>query len=175
MKKSIRYIFLIIIIAILLVTAWNKSGTPVLNLITEDETTEKVNYITVKSNKRKNKRKVFESDDFTIYTADKNSFTSHISGSKVVNELNEVTIRNIEGNKIEANEDITNLFKAVSEIDHDIWRLDVIEYDNRLFALVYLNVNWQSPNDFYEYNKETKTLEKLTRLQNEFIIGIAKP
>jgi hypothetical protein len=117
----------------------------------------------------------FTSDDFQIYNADSRSFSSYISNNKVLNRVNKIVLEDSDSNVIDNDEIITGIFQSAEKLEHDIWEFQIFKVLDNYFVLVKLNVNWQSPCDFYEYDKTEKELKLLHRFQGIDIIGLSLP
>lgn len=172
--KTIGFLFLVVIFFVL-IALWKTTDEPIVNLITKNEESGEIGYISVYPNKRSDKINSFESDNFEIYTADSNTFTSYISDNKVLNKLNKIALRDSKENIVKIDKEMENIFKIVEKLEHEIFVFQIISIEDRLFVLVRLNVNWQSPNDFYEYDRIENSLNILTTLQEDYITGISLP
>ena len=175
MKNKTKILFFIIFIIILIFTLCKTPKELVVNLITKSETSEEIKYVSVYSNRKSKKIDPFISNDFETYNADYRCFSSYISGNRVLNRLNKIVLEDSKGNLVDNDEIITGIFQSAEKLEHDIWEFQIFKVLDDYFALVKLNVNWQSPCDFYQYNKTDKTLNLLKRFEGVDIIGISLP
>lgn len=173
-NESKIFLFTLVIIMFIL-NSCKTSKKLVANLITESETSEEIEYVSIYSNGKRKKIDAFISDDFQMYNADSRSFSSYISNNTVLNKLNKIVLEDSDGNIVDNDEIITGIFKSAEKLEHDIWQFQIFKVLDNYYALVKLNVNWQSPCDFYEYDKTTKTLSLLKRFEGVDIIGISLP
>lgn len=176
--NKIHIKILILIIAVVLVlkfSLFESNSTPVLYVITQSETTHELEYIGIRSKWKSEKTSRFESDDFHLYKADPFCFISDVSNNKVRNKLNKIVLKDSKGNTVDNDEMFTEIFQSAEKIKHDIWEFQVIKSNDDYFALVKLNVNWQSPCDFYKYDKTKKELELLHRFDAVDIVGLSFP
>lgn len=175
MKKKSKIILCAIVIIIFLLSSCKIFKNPLINLITKSETSEEIEYVSIYSNGKSKKIDEFTSDDLQIYNADSKSFSSYISNNTVINRLNKIVLKDSDGNNVENNEIITGIFQSAEKLEHDIWEFQIFKVLDNYYALVKLNVNWQSPCDFYEYDKIDKELKLLHRFEGVYIIGISLP
>jgi|LSQX01.1.fsa_nt_gb hypothetical protein len=173
-NKSIIVLFIAVSIMLIL-SSCKSSKNVVVNLITKSESSEEIEYVSIYSNGKAKKIDPFVTDDFQRYSADSRSFSSYISNNTVFNRLNKIVIEDSSGNIVDNDEIITGIFKSAESLEHDIWEFQIFKVLDDYFALVKLNVNWQSPCDFYYYNKTDKTLKLLERFEGVDIIGISLP
>ena len=85
MKKEIKFILSIIVIVMILLSSYKISNSPLINLITRNETTGKIEYVSISSNWNSEEIDTFISDDFKLYNADSDSFSSYISNNNLNN------------------------------------------------------------------------------------------
>ncbi|BEP29239.1 hypothetical protein [Helicovermis profundi] len=175
MKKMVKVISVIIVI-ILFAFILNSYQVPkrwLINLITNDERIDKIEYVSVYSNGNIEMIDKFKSDDIEIYTADSDCYESYISDNEVLNKLKKIVLIDSDGNTVDNDEIITEIFQIAEEIKHDIWKFQIIMDDDKYFVIVELNVNWQSPCDFYEYDQTQKKLILFHRFDDVDIIGLS--
>ena len=104
----------------------------------------------------------FESDGTLCYTADAFYFESKIVGDHLENTVEGTKVTDNLGNEVAPPDDIREILEVVGEsVPHDIIKTKVFKCKNSYFVSVQLNVNWQSPNDFYQYDASTKRLNLL--------------
>jgi len=175
MRNKSKIILFTIVIIMFILSSCKTSNKLVVNLITKSETSEEIEYVSIYSNGKSKKIDAFISDDFQIYNADSRSFSSYISNNKVLNRINKIVLEDSDGNVVDNDEIITGIFQAAEKLEHDIWELQIFKVLDNYFVLVKLNVNWQSPCDFYEYDKTVKELKLLHRFQGIDIIGLSLP
>lgn len=174
MKNKSIVLFIAISVMIIL-SSCKSSKKVVINLITKSESSEEIGYVSIFSNGKSKKIEAFVTEDFQRYNTDSNSFSSYIKNNTVVNKLNKIVIEDSHGNVVSNDEIITGIFKSAASLEHDIWEFQIFKVVDEYFALVKLNVNWQSPCDFYYYNKTDKTLKLLERFEGVDIIGLSLP
>ena len=146
-----------------------------VNLITKNETSGEIEYVSIYSHGSSKETDAFKSEDFELYTADSPSFTSYISNSKVLNKINKIVLTDSSGNIVDNDEIITGIFQSAEQIEHDIWEFQIFKVLDDYFVLVKLNVNWQSPCDFYEYDIANKELKLLHKFQGIDVVGLSLP
>lgn len=175
MKNKSKIILFTIVIIMFVLSSCKTSKNPIINLITKSETSEEIGYVSIYSNRKIKKTDAFISDDLQIYNADSRSFSSYISNNAVLNRLNKIVLEDSDGNIVDNDEIITGIFQSEEKLEHDIWEFQIFKVLDNYYALVKLNVNWQSPCDFYEYDKIDKELKLLHRFEGVDIIGISLP
>ena len=109
-----------------------------------------------------------------IYLSHYGNFSCSVENGKVVNRLLDTKLTDLEGNPVEdiENRDIIDrIFEKAAEIDHDIFRMVIIELDGKYFAQVGLNVNWVCPCDVYYYNPENDSFREIYSFEHRDIIG----
>lgn len=173
MKKEIKFILSIIVIVMILLSSYKISNSPLINLITRNETTGKIEYVSISSNWNSEEIDTFISDDFKLYNADSDSFSSYISNNKVLNKINNIALEDSAGTIVKNDEIITGIFESAEKIEHDILEFQIFKVVENYFVLVKLNVNWQSPCDLYEYDTVDKELKLLHKFQDVDIIGLS--
>lgn len=174
--KIILFIMIIVMLIIMIIlSSWKTSKYLIVNVITKSETSDEIKYVSIYPNEKSKKIDKFTSDDFQIYDAEYGCFSSYISNNGVLNRLKKIVLKDSNGNLVENDEIIIGIFQSAEKLKHDIWQFQVFRIRDEYFALVKLNVNWQSPCDFYEYNKDDKTLKLLKRFEGVDIIGLSLP
>lgn len=175
MRNKSIIVWIIAISIIIILSSCKSSKKEILRLITKSETSEEIQYVSIYLNGKSKKIEPFDQDDFQLYNADTSSFSSYIYDNTVLNKLNTIVVEDSHGNPIHNDEIITDIFKSAESLEHDIWQFQIFKILDDYFVLVKLNVNWQSPCDFYQYNKTDKTLNLLHRFDGVDIIGLALP
>ena len=100
--------------------------------------------------------------DVEVLTADVNNFSSELKNHKTVNTLASTTLQDSHGKEVEADDIAKGALQAVaSTVSHEIMEVKIFEKDQRCFAAVKTNVNWQDPCDFYSYDADDGKLELL--------------
>ncbi|NLC54750.1 MAG: hypothetical protein GX769_02595 [Erysipelothrix sp.] len=148
---------------------------PHLNVITKNEVTNEISYIAISSKSKSKNISEFKSDEISIYTANSDWFIDDTLNNKFTNSLNETMLKDSNWDILKDYDLVKEIFKAAEIIDHDIFQLDIIKTKTDYFVLIKLNVNWQSLNDFYRYEKTNNKLEFLHRFDAQDITGIAYP
>lgn len=106
-------------------------------------------------------------DDVNTFVADMSNFSLEIEGNKVVNRVLSTSVTDSHGNEIEADSTVQSILQAVAtDINHDIIEAKIFEDGQEYFVAVQLNVNWQSPCDFYRYDADAGKLELLYSWDN---------
>lgn len=175
MRNKSNIILFTLVIIMFILSSCKTSKDLVVNVITKSETSEEIEYASIYSDQKIKKIDAFISDDLQVYNAGSRSFSSYISNNTVLNRLNKIVLEDSEGNIVDNDEIITGIFQSAENLEHDIWQFQIFKVFDNYFALVKLNVNWQSPCDFYEYDKSSKTLKLLKRFEGVDIIGISLP
>lgn len=175
MKNKYKVVLFIAITIMIILSSCKSSNELVMNLITKGESTEEIEYVSIYSNGKAKKIDPFVTGDFKLYNANSSSFTSYISGNRVLNRLNKIEVKDSHGNDVDNDEILIGIFRAAENIEHDIWQFQIFKVFDDYFILVKLNVNWRSPCDFYEYNQTDKTLNLLQRFEGIDIIGLSLP
>ena len=124
--------------------------------------------------KMKTLRDAFESDDVNVFVADSWNFSSRISGNKVVNSVSSTMVTDGHGDEIPADNTIQGILQTLAEgIDHEIYEAKIFEDNGDYFIAVKVNVNWQSPCDFYQYNTATEELKYLITWQDADVLKVS--
>ena len=174
-SKIVVFIMLVIMLIIIFIsTSYKTSKYLLVNLITKSETSDEIEYVSLYPNNDSKKIDKFISDDFQTYNAEHGCFKSYITNNKVLNKLNKIALKESLGNDADE-EIIKRIFQEASKLEHDIWQFQIFRVDDKYFALVKLNVNWQSPCDFYEFDEIDGNLKLLKRFEGVDIIGISLP
>ncbi|MGX7394687.1 hypothetical protein [Carnobacterium mobile] len=175
MKNKFKLILFVVVIIIIVSSLYITSKDLLVNLITKNETTGEIEYVSIYSNGSSKETDVFKSEDFKLYNADSTSFSSYISNGKVLNKVNKIMLKDSSGNVVDNDEIITGIFHSAEKIEHDIWEFQIFKVLDDYFVLVKLNVNWQSPCNFYEYDIADKELKLLHKFQDIDVIGLSLP
>ena len=173
MKNKFKLILFLVVIVIIVSSLYISSKDLLVNLITKNEISGEVEYVSIYSHGSSKKTDAFKSEDFELYTADTTSFTSYISNSKVLNKLNKIVLTDSSGNIVDNDEIITGIFQSAEQIEHEIWEFQIFKVLDDYFVLVKLNVNWQSPCDFYEYDITNKELKLMHRFDDIDVLGLS--
>ena len=113
-------------------------------------------------------------NEAAIYLSHYDNFSCSVEDGKVVNRLIDTKITDLDGNPIENIENreiIDRIFEKAAEIDHDIFRMVIIEIDGKYFAQVNLNVNWVCPCDVYYYDPQNDGFTEICSFEHRDIIG----
>lgn len=109
----------------------------------------------------------FASDGVNVFVADTLNFSYEIEKNRVVNRVVGTSVTDGQGNRIEADDTVQSILRAVAaDIDHAILEAKIFEDGQEYFVAVQLNVNWQSPCDFYRYDADAGKLEFLYSWDN---------
>ncbi|MBQ3575551.1 MAG: hypothetical protein IJA26_07760 [Clostridia bacterium] len=109
-----------------------------------------------------------------IYLSHYDNFSCSVEDGKVVNRLVDTKLTDLDGNPVEDIENreiIDRIFEKAAEIDHDIFRMVIIELDGEYFAQVNLNVNWVCPCDVYYYDSVDDSFREIYSFEHRDIIG----
>ena len=175
MKNKFKLILFLVVLVIIVSSLYISSKDLLVNLITKNETSGEIEYVSIYSHGSSKKIDAFKSEDFELYTADSTSFTSYSSKNKVLNKINKIVLTDSLGNTVDNDEIITGIFQSAEKIEHDIWEFQIFKVLDDYFVLVKLNVNWVSPCDFYEYDIADKELNLLHRFEDSDVIGLSLP
>lgn len=172
--KRIYVFFVCIMMVAMLVSCGYES--PVLKVMLQSAKSDEAayEYMAVYDNGKSSVIDAFDSDDAAFYTAESGDFASSIVNNTVINNLNSTLLIDDHGNKTNADEIMTAIMQsAADKINHDIIQFTIITDEDRYFAFVKLNVNWQSPCILYEYDAATSGLTELCRWDGVDLVGIS--
>lgn len=175
MKNKFKLVLFVVVIIIILSSLYIRSKDLLVNLITKNDISGEIEYVSIYSNGSSKKTDIFKSEDFKLYNADSTSFSSYISNGKVLNKVHKIILKDSLGNVVNNDEIITGIFQSAEKIEHDIWEFQIFKVLDDYFVLVKLNVNWQSPCNFYEYDIADKELKLLHKFQDINVIGLSLP
>lgn len=155
-------------------------SSPIVSVIITSENREsgspEYEYYDVLDNGKVRKTEAFSPDSVVCLDALHENFSSEIIRNSVVNELRGTVITDQNGNTAPADDTLTDILNAAAEtIRHDMTQFNILRDGDNYFAVVKLNVNWQSPCELYRYDRTAGTLEKLCRWDSVDIAGIALP
>lgn len=103
----------------------------------------------------------FTADAAAFYDVPHDCFETYIDDNKVLNRLTHVELLDAEGERVEITEDIEGIFQCLEQLEHDLFKIRIIETSGEYFAYVELNVNWWKPCTLYYYNRERQRLVEL--------------
>lgn len=187
MKKYILPIFLLFSIFFMNSCSYmglKPHGDIVINVITTKETNEweeknesDKKYYAIYSNGIYQETDKFKADDVNIYHVDPHeTFLTEIVGNKIVNTVVKPTVTDNNNNLITPDENMINIINATANsIEHDIWKFEIFKDNNKYFAFIWLNVNWCSPCELYEYDIDKKSIYQLCEWDEIDIVGISVP
>ena len=175
MKNKFKLILFLVVLVIIVSSLYISSKDLLVNLITKNETSGEIEYVSIYSHGSSKKIDAFKSEDFELYTADSTSFTSYSSKNKVLNKINKIVLTDSLGNTVDNDEIITGIFQSAEKIEHDIWEFQIFKVLDDYFVLVKLNVNWHSPCNFYAYDITSKELKLVHRFEDIDVIGLSLP
>lgn len=138
---------------------------------TDDGETVQRQY-TLASGGRIRPAEVFAADAAAFYDVPHGCFGSYIDGNRVLNRLAYVDLLDAEGEHVEITADIEGIFQCLEQLEHDLFRIRIIETGGEYFAYVELNVNWWSPCTLYFYNREQQRLVELYRWNGEEVTAL---
>ena len=141
MRKEIKLTLSLIVIFMIVLNSYKISNSPLVNLITRNETTGEIEYVSISSNWNSEEIDTFISDDFKLYNANPDSFSSYISNNKVLNKINNSALKDSAGTIVQNDEIITGIFQSAERIEHEILEFQVFKVVENYFVLVKLNVN----------------------------------
>ena len=64
---------------------------------------------------------------------------------------------------------------AADSIEHVIWKFKIFKDNDNYFAFIWLNVNWFSPCELYEYDINNQSIRQLCEWDEIDIVGISVP
>lgn len=175
MRNKFKLILFLVVIVIIVSSLYISSKELLINLITKNETSGEIEYVSIYSHGSSKETDAFKSEDFELYTADSDSFTSYISSNKVLNKINKIVLTDSSENILDNDEIITGIFQSAEQIEHDILEFQIFKVLDDYFVLVKLNVNLQSPCDFYEYDIANKELKLMHSFDSIDVIGLSLP
>ncbi len=134
---------------------------------------------TLASRKRIQPAEQFVPDDAVFYDVPSSCFESYIDGD-VLNRLIKMELLDANGEHVEITETIEDIFRCIEQLEHDLWKVRIIEVNGLYFAYVELNVNWWTPCTLYFYNSAQQQLvdlytwdfEEVTALRIRSIKGL---
>ena len=144
-----------------------------LYVVTKDDYNDEINYYKVDQ-----KLILSESDKFEYEENDvlhlSVCFKSYIDHNKneVLNKLdkNNCKVMDNDWNVTSSNEDLDNIIKLVSNLEHDIILSDVVKLNEDYYVIIGLNVNFWSP--YYLYKYEDNKLKRIYCFDGEKIISL---
>lgn len=186
MKKYILPIFLLIFMLFLNSCSYiglKPRGDIVINVIITKETNVweqkdelDKKYYAVYSNGIYRETDIFNPDDVIEYYVGTETFSSEIVGNRIVNKVIKPTVRDNNGTLITPDDRILGIINAAANtIDHAIWDFKIIKDKDKYFAFIWLNVNWSSPCELYEYDIDNKSIHLLCEWDEVDIVGISVP
>lgn len=186
MKKNILAIFLLFPMLFLNSCSFiglKLRGDIVINVITTKETNEWENngesdkkYYAVYQSGIYRETDKFNPDDVTEYYVDTKTFSSKIVGNRIVNKVIQPTVWDNNNTLIIPDDRIRGIINAAADtIEHPIWKFEIIKDKDKYFAFIWLNVNWSSPCELYEYDIENKSIHQLCEWDEVDIVGISVP
>ena len=133
---------------------------------------EKTIYITVKNEKTGKKQNYKLSDNRKLH---KTNYKFNVD-----NEIYELggcyNNNNVINERCEylssEDENIINIIKEISHEEHAVYFPKIIKTKNNYYAIVPLNVNWQSPCKFYLYDKNINSLKLIHNFDGEKVVDI---
>lgn len=186
MKKNILAIFLLFPMLFLNSCSFiglKLRGDIVINVITTKETNEWENngesdkkYYAVYQSGIYRETDKFNPDDVTEYYVDTKTFSSKIVGNRIVNKVIQPTVWDNNNTLIIPDDRIRGIINAAADtIEHPIWKFEIIKDKDKYFAFIWLNVNWSSSCELYEYDIENKSIHQLCEWDEVDIVGISVP
>lgn len=138
----------------------------------KDESEKK--YYAVYSNGTYLETEKFDPDDVIKYHVGTETFSSEIVGNRIINKVINPTVRENNDALINPDDRILGIINAAANsIEHDIWKFEIIKDKNKYFAFIWLNVNWSSPCELYEYDIKNKSIHQLCEWDEVDIVGIS--
>lgn len=182
MKFILRKLMILSVTVVILFafSGCGSSPTPVVSVVTAESNSENgasaYSYYQVFDNGKAEKTEAFTPDNIERLDALHDNFSSSIAGNSVVNTLQGALITDQDGNEVPVDSTLTDILTvAADEIKHDIIQFDILKDGESYFTVVKLNVNLQSPCELYQYDQNTRHLNRLYRWDSVDIVGIALP
>ena len=115
-----------------------------------------------------------EPDPATVYLVPYGCFESYIDHrqNKVLNRLIRVAVTDEKEVPCPAPDIMQDIFPAISELEHDLFTVQIFEDAGEYFVYVEKNVNLWSPCALYYYDREAKRLTELYTWDDEKVVGI---
>ena len=173
MLNKFTFIFCMVLVLSSLLIACDASEEVGIHVMVENEETKGLAYYAILEDQKVEAIDAFVSDEFQLYTASSDSCSSHMDKEGVLNQVNKMALEDLDGHIIINDKTMIDIFKAAEDIEHDIWRFQIIQSGDRYFLLVKLNVNWQSPCDLYEFDVVNKKLKLLYSFDGINFIGLS--
>ena len=181
MKKKMIKVFLItLIICIVLELCYfiyKNDFSKSTFVITQNTTTNEMNYYEINNWKYKRSINEFKSEELEIFKVDNNCYNNRADIEKNI-ALNQLMIENCTikdnlENNIEIKGYLEKIIKLVSKKEkHDIFDNTIIKVNDDYYVVVELNVNLWTPYKLYKYSKEKNKLKLIYTFDGENIIGI---
>lgn len=171
MKNLIRVLLLVSLVLSISACVAMPRGKHQVDVILKDSSTNELRYVAIHKNKTRAIEQ-FESEEIKIYYAEDSCFSTYTKDNETYSKLLRIVLQDKDGNPIESNKTIENIFKAADGYPSNIWRFQVIQVGEEYFALIKINTNWVSPCDFVRYDKETQELELLKTFEDVDVVGI---
>ena len=173
-KVNIKYMVFIIIFALLACVSCADNSSEYIKVCTRNRADNTEQYQVIYSDGHAKTTEPFADENIEIFSLDAaKSFSFAINNG--IGEFSHAgnTITDSAGNKV--NDSIMDkIVDAVyKQSDHMIFSFDIIRYEDRYFAFVKLNTNWQSPCYLYEYDIDSNILKKLYKWDNVDFISLS--
>jgi len=178
MKKRVFLITLIICIVLgLCYFIYKNDFSKSTFVITQNTTTNEMNYYEINNWKYKRSINEFKSEELEIFKVDNNCYNNRADIEKNI-ALNQLMIENCTikdnlENNIEIKGYLEKIIKLVSKKEkHDIIGNTILKVNDEYYVVVELNVNLWTPYKLYKYSKEKNKLKLIYTFDGENIIGI---
>jgi len=178
MKKRVFLITLIICIVLgLCYFIYKNDFSKSTFVITQNTTTNEMNYYEINNWKYKRSINEFKSEELEIFKVDNNCYNNRADTEKNI-ALNQLMIENCTikdnlENNIEIKGYLEKIIKLVSKKKkHDIIGNTILRVNDEYYVVVELNVNLWTPYKLYKYSKEKNKLKLIYTFDGENIIGI---
>ena len=176
MKKKLLIIILILT-TLIIINIYKNNFTNSILIITQDNSTKKIEYWEINDRKNSRQANKFKSDNIEILTPTKcykHYFDQTTKTSIDETDFTNCLILDSNHNELKLTEEIKNILNNTLDLEHSIISSEtkIITLEEQYYVTVALNVNIWSPYTLYKYNKENNTLKEIYTFDNKNIIGL---
>lgn len=157
-------------------TGCGNRGTPVVRVVTSSVGDGSESYETVYEDGKVKKTDNFTPEADTVYQTDEGDYSSDVKDGKFTVKLNNTKLTDEDGNEAAADENMVKLMQWIADnSEHDVLAVYLVTLQDKYFAMVELNVNWQDPCILYMYDSEKQQFYELHQWDNVKLEGVSLP